>query len=135
MTITVAPAQSNAPPGAAGQSRVEHPAPTAHPGEDSTAPTGGTATLDATRSQDLAYRWEQVSGSTVTLDDPATANPAFTVPLSAPHGTAYELQVTVTTSQGVTDTDTVTVTAAAPPGYRPPRATPGKRRRCRSAPY
>jgi hypothetical protein len=62
---------------------VPNNAPTADAGEDVTGVVYGDAvTLDATGSSDpdgdpLFYRWSQVGGPTVELDDPRSATPSF----------------------------------------------------------
>ena len=74
--------------------------------------------LDASASSDLedqdsslTYSWQQSdsSGYTITLSDPAIANPTFTAP-EVPANTALTFNLTVTDSLGKSDQDTVTIT-------------------------
>ncbi|MGB0653030.1 MAG: S8 family serine peptidase [Thermoplasmatota archaeon] len=60
-------------------------APTADAGADQVAGAGDLVNLDGTGSTDpdgdlLTYRWTQVRGPVVTLDDPDAATPSFTAP-------------------------------------------------------
>lgn len=61
-----------------------------------TAAVGSSVTLDGTQSSDpdghlLRYRWTQVGGPWVALDDPTSATPSFRPPLSGTY--AFELEV------------------------------------------
>ena len=106
--------------------------PVAESGENQTARTGQTVTLDGTGSSDpenrpLQYTWSQDSGTTVTLSSTTASSPTFTAP-----STASVLTFTLSVSDGqnpaATDTVTVTVTNAPPsPGSitGPERSTDG----------
>jgi subtilase family serine protease/Tol biopolymer transport system component len=64
--------------------RANHP-PIANAGADQTRNEGDPVTLDGTESTDadgdsLTYRWVQLDGPPVTLDDPTSATPTFTAP-------------------------------------------------------
>ena len=86
-------------------------------GDDATAITGETVTLDGGGSVDsygessgLSYAWKQLSGPTITLSDAAVVNPSFTVPTDADDGAELEFELTVTGQGGGSDSDTVVVT-------------------------
>ncbi|HQQ26947.1 MAG TPA: PKD domain-containing protein [Syntrophales bacterium] len=91
-------------------------APTANAGADQSVLTGATVTLNGTGSSDpeggaLTYAWTQLSGTEVTLSDPAAVSPTFTAPDEA--GTLV-FQLTVTDGYQASDTDTVTITVSVP---------------------
>lgn len=91
-------------------------APNANAGADQSVLTGATVTLNGTGSSDpeggaLTYGWTQLSGTGVTLSDPAAAGPTFTAPDEA--GTLV-FRLTVTDGYQASDTDTVTITVSAP---------------------
>ena len=67
----------------------------------------------------MAHAWTQLSGPTVTLDNPTHGEPSFTVPDDAADGTTLEFQLTVTDKEGESDSDTMVVTVAAPELVRP----------------
>lgn len=87
-------------------------APIADAGPDQSAQAGGTVTLDGSGSSDpdgdypLAYQWTQTGGPVVTLNNPNTASPMFTIPISG----MFTFQLVVTDSLGLASTpDTVVV--------------------------
>ena len=79
-------------------------------GKDVTVRTGARVVLDGKGSpnRSVTYAWTQTGGPTVTLDDPASATPAFVAPSVS---SRTDLTFSLTVSDG-TDmhTDTVTVT-------------------------
>jgi len=89
--------------------------PTANAGQDQTAPTDATVTLNGTASTDpnpddnLTYAWRQTAGTTVDLTGADTATATF-VPTST--GT-YTFELTVSDGQA-SSTDTVTITVTNP---------------------
>ncbi len=97
----------------------DNEAPTAHTGDDQTVAEGATVTLDGSGSSDpedetLTYAWSQTSGTSVTLNGAATANPTFTAPtqLTADEQLVFSLTVTdARNAASAADTVTVTVTA------------------------
>ncbi len=101
---------------------VLNSAPVADAGPDQTKNEGSAVTLDGTVSQDpdgdgLAYLWTQVAGTSVTLDDPTSATPAFTAPFVSPGGEALVFELVVTDDDPVnplasTPGDSVTVSVA-----------------------
>ncbi len=98
-------------------------APIAEAGEDASVTAGESITLQGSGSDadsaDLVFLWEQLSGESVTLDDPNSAELTFTAPSSSG---SLTFQLTVTDDQGANDSDTVTVTVTAattPPAPEP----------------
>jgi hypothetical protein len=86
--------------------------PVANAGPDQTVGTHRDVTLDATGSSGATtYHWEQVSGTTVTLSDPASTRPAFTAP---PDPDTLLFRVTVSTTNG-SSTDDVTISVVNTP--------------------
>jgi hypothetical protein len=104
-----------------------NPPPTANAGPDNTVyiagPFGdlgyfgrtevtlqGSGTVDSGKSI-ASYLWEQTSGTTVTLDNPAALDPSFFAPALA-YGQSEVLQfkLTVTDNTGLTATDNVAIT-------------------------
>jgi K319L-like, PKD domain len=84
--------------------------PTANAGPDQTVSPGALVTLDATGSTDpdlpndtLTYSWSQLSGPVVTLSDPSSPTPTFTVP-AVPGILEFQVQVCDQVSQCSTDT-------------------------------
>ncbi len=121
LTVTVAAALPPAP-------EPEVILPTANAGPDQEAPSGATVTLPGASSVnpygepgDLAYRWAQVSGPSVTLSGDTLAEPTFAMP-SAAEGAALEFLLTVTDKEGESDSDAVTVTVR---DFTPPKANAG----------
>ncbi len=104
--------------------------PAALAGVDQEVTTGDTVILDASESVDLEtstsslrFAWEQVSGSSVTLDNANTARAQFEAP-SVDSNTVLEFSVTVTDSGALSDSDTVAITVlpsgpSADAGARP----------------
>ena len=95
---------------------ADNSAPVALGGADQEVTAGDTVTLNASESVDLEtatsslrFAWEQVSGSSVTLDNPNTARARFEAP-SVDSNTVLEFSVTVTDSGALSDTDTVAIT-------------------------
>ena len=100
--------------------------PTATAGPDLTGAPGAGVTLQGRGSTNpygkwyqMAHAWTQLSGPTVTLDNPTHGDPSFTVPDDAADGTTLEFQLTVTDKEGESDSDTMVVTVAAPELVRP----------------
>jgi len=91
----------------------ENRASVAEVGREKTATEEETVTLDASRSTDpdedsLTYRWEQIDGPDVTLQNPESVRTQFVAP-DVDAETILEFKLTV--SDGAqTDTDTITVT-------------------------
>lgn len=103
--------------------------PVADAGTDFVIKPGAEATLDGSASYDdegdlLAYAWAQVSGTTVTLDDPTVVGPKFIVPNNVGNVLTFVLQVddgfdasvpSDGTDSAETDTVAVTIVENAPP--------------------
>ena len=95
--------------------------PTACAGPDLTGAPGDSVTLQGTCSENpygrwwkLAHSWTQLSGPTVTLDQPTHGNPSFTLPEDAAGGTTLEFELTVTDKEGQSDSDSMIVTVQRP---------------------
>lgn len=97
--------------------------PVADAGADQTVGQGVTVTLDGLLSSDpdgdaiVQYTWAQVGGSSITLNNPGSANPTFVAPsVTAP--TVFEFSLLVAdslASSAAADTVSITVTPNAPP--------------------
>jgi len=73
-----------------------------------------TVTLDGSGSDDpddeiASYRWVHVSGPDITLSDPSSLTPEFTVPNVDSEGASLKFELTVADSGGLQNTDTVLV--------------------------
>jgi extracellular elastinolytic metalloproteinase len=93
--------------------------------ENEGASLSGTATDDTVGS--LSYRWTQIAGPTVLLDDPDSAMTSFTAPFVA-MDTTLEFELEVTDAEGLSAVDSIIVTvldvdAVAPP---PPQPEPAQ---------
>jgi hypothetical protein len=94
--------------------------PTAHAGPDQTVGPEVTVSLTGAGSTDpdpsssLDYSWIQLSGPTISLDNPTSIEPTFT---TASYEAAQNLvfRLTVTDEYGAFDHDTVTITVSADP--------------------
>ena len=102
--------------------------PTADAGPDFVLPSGKTGQLDGGRSFDpegaaLTYRWEQVNGPPVVLDDPTLPIPTLTAPPAGP-GTSYKVLFRLFVSDGspLLAVDEVEFTVVGPPVPPPPGA-------------
>jgi hypothetical protein len=87
--------------------------PLADAGPDQTVDEGTDVILDGSASSDpngdpLGYQWEQIGGPTVTLSEPATAEPTFTAPLTGAAGETLAFALTVSDGFAVS-TDEVLV--------------------------
>ncbi|MEZ6854293.1 PKD domain-containing protein [Halodesulfovibrio aestuarii] len=83
--------------------------PVANAGPNQKVETGDAVTLSGKNSYDpenqvLTYKWEQVSGEPVTLNDDTIAKPSFTAPDITG---AIQFKLTVTDTEGLTSDDTV----------------------------
>jgi hypothetical protein len=84
--------------------------PVADAGPDQTVGEGNTVTLIGLNSSDpddgiATYRWQQISGSTVTLLDSSAAKTTFISPDVGVEGTVLTFQLTVTDQGGNQSTD------------------------------
>ena len=100
---------------------ADNDAPSAHAGFDVTGIAGTTVTLEGSATdpeqQTLTYTWTQVSGPTVTLDDPHASQPSFTIPKTAA-GEQITFQLTVGDGAS-TSIDTVAIHVPAVDTYIP----------------
>src|SRR5690606_512735 len=74
--------------------------PTANAGADQVVNEGASVQLDGSSSSDpdgsaLAYRWTQIAGPMVALDESDPARPAFTAPLVVSEGTTLTFELVV----------------------------------------
>ena len=88
--------------------------PLAHAGDDQRVVQGQTVTLDGSNSSvgtgDIVHwQWEQLSGPSVSLSDPAVANTYFIAPYSGQNNAVLDFQLTVTDNAGFSATDTCRV--------------------------
>jgi hypothetical protein len=82
---------------------------TAEAGQNQTVSEGSQIQLDGSGSSAQTYSWSQISGPSVTLQDPNTASPTFTAP-SVNSNTTFSFELTVTDGNDGRDTDTVQIT-------------------------
>ncbi len=88
--------------------------PIADAGTDQTAQVGVTVVLDASKSQDSddgirSYRWTQTEGFPVTLSEPTSLKPTFTLPAENSGNNRLKFQVTVTDNGGLQSSDSCAV--------------------------
>jgi len=94
--------------------QIQQP-PSAQAGNNQTVTEGDAVSLDGSASTDAdgiisSYLWEQLSGTSATLNNANTATASFNAP-SVPANTTDELifQLTVTDDDGLTDTSSLSV--------------------------
>ena len=97
----------------------QNQAPIAMAGEDQSIFEDGDAILDGRASSDpdgsiASFRWQQVSGPTVTLQFPNSAQAVFTSP-AVNTETVFGFELTVTDNLGATQSDTIRVTVSPDP--------------------
>lgn len=102
--------------------------PLANAGADQSVNEGTVATLNGSASTDpdgspLIYRWDQVSGTTVTLSSSSVPQPTFSAPAVGAAGECLSFQLTVTDSGGVQARDTCIVNVVSV--NQPPAANAG----------
>lgn len=101
--------------------------PISNAGTDQTVESGATVQLDSSGSSDpsgsaLAYQWTQISGPSVTLNDPTPSSPTFTAPETEIQETLV-FELVVTNERGVeSEPDSVTITVN--PSDSPPSPPP-----------
>lgn len=87
--------------------------PTASAGRDQSVTEGALVTLDGSRSfapgTIASVSWQQTSGPSVTLSDPASLRPSFTAPPVGAGGTTLEFEISVTGSNALVDSNRVQV--------------------------
>jgi PKD repeat protein len=88
--------------------------PQANAGPDQTVYEGSVVILNGSSSLDIddgvaAYLWTQTGGPSVTLTNPASANPSFTAPTVGTGGASLTFELTVTDGGGLSDTDSCVV--------------------------
>jgi hypothetical protein len=95
--------------------------PLADAGPDVTAVAGDTVVLDGSLSMDpdglnLHYQWRQTFGLPVTLSDPTSDRPQFSVPMDAiDESTVLTFELTVTDNGGLSGLDTCQITILPSP--------------------
>ena len=94
--------------------RGANTAPNAIAGPAQTRQGMSQVTLDGSQSNDpdgdaLEYQWEQITGPSVTLNDPTSAIAAFTAP-NVSSDTLFQFQLTVTDPGGLSDSAVANVT-------------------------
>jgi len=95
--------------------------PIADAGENQVVDEGITVILDGSNSSDpdgdiVSYQWTQISGTSVTLSDPTSAQPTFTAPGVGPDGDMLTFSLTVTDNGGMQGTNTCNITVNSSPG-------------------
>ena len=90
--------------------------PSAHAGADILTTAQQNVQLDATASTDpeggvMTYRWEQIEGPAVTLNDITLADPTFNIGSVGEDGVSFIFEVTVEDDGGLFTRDQVVVTA------------------------
>ena len=106
--------------------------PTADAGRDQSVVSEATVTLDGSASSDpdpgdsISYRWEQLSGPTVSLSSATSATPRFTAPALLVNDEPLTLvfELVVTDSQGEASAPDRVVITVAPSRFAPPRPVP-----------
>ena len=93
---------------------IDNLPPTANAGVDQTVNEGTPVTLDGSSSSDsdgtiASYLWTQAAGTTVTLSDPAVAQPTFTAPNVGTLGESLRFSLTVTDDNGLQASDEVII--------------------------
>ena len=87
--------------------------PIADAGSDQTVNYGQIVTLNSNSTDPdgevVSYQWTQVSGTPVTLSDPASAQTTFTAPDVGPDGDILTFSLTVTDNSGLQGTDICTI--------------------------
>jgi len=88
--------------------------PLANAGNDQIVEEGAEVTLDASNCSAPehgfeSYLWEQTSGPSVILSDPAAVQPTFTAPDVGSGGVSLVFELTITDNYGLQSTDTVIV--------------------------
>ena len=91
--------------------------PVSDAGVDQAVAGGVIVTLNGTGSTDTddgisSYRWNQTSGTPVTLSDPTAVSPAFTAPAAGTDGEVLSFTLTVTDTGGLQHADACTVTVS-----------------------
>ena len=91
--------------------------PVSDAGVDQTVDGGAVVTLNGTGSTDpddgiSSYRWNQISGTPVTLSDPTAVSSVFTVPAAATDGEILSFTLTVTDTGGLQHADACMVTVS-----------------------
>lgn len=89
-------------------------APVASAGPDQTVSEGRTVYLSGANSTDpegglLQYRWKQVSGPAIVLDNTTNVRASFTAPDVSANGVALSFELHVTDKEGLSDTNTCIV--------------------------
>jgi hypothetical protein len=100
-------------------------APTASSGDNFEVSTRQSVTLTGSgtdpEDQPLTYRWQQISGNNVTINNVDNPQASFTAPSTAG---VLEFSLIITDDFGMTSSDNVTVTVVAPVVATPPTPAP-----------
>ena len=88
--------------------------PRADAGPDQNVDEETTVTLDGSNSFDPddgieSYRWQQISGLSVSLSDPEAVQPTFEAPEAGPDGVSFTFELTVADLGGLQSSDTTIV--------------------------